>query len=108
MLSDLLFRLRSLVRGGKVEQELDEELRSHLEHETEKYIKAGVSQPEAVRRAHLALGGLDQVKERCRDVRGTRLIDDFSQDLRYAFRLLRRSPALRSVPWSRCPWVLAR
>ena len=93
MLSDLLFRLRAFVRGSKAERELDEELRSHLEHETEKYINAGVSQPEAVRRAHLALGGLEQVKERCRDVRGTRLIDDFSQDLRYAFRLLRRSPA---------------
>jgi len=93
MLSDLLFRLRALVRGSKVERELDEELRSHLEHEIEKYIKAGVSQPEAARRAHLALGGLEQVKERCRDVRGTRVIDDFSQDLRYAFRLLRRSPA---------------
>jgi predicted permease len=92
MLSDLLFRLRSLVRSRKVEQELDEELRSHLEHEIEKYTKAGVSQPEAVRRAHLALGGLEQVKEGCRDVRGTRLIDEFSQDLRYAFRLLRRSP----------------
>ena len=93
MLSDLVFRLRSLVRGGKVEQELDEELRSHLEHETEKYVKAGLPQSEAIRQAHLALGGLDQVKEGCRDVRGTRLIDDFVQDLRYAFRLLRRSPA---------------
>jgi putative ABC transport system permease protein len=75
-----------------VEQELDEELRSHLQHEIEKCIKAGMSQREAVRRAHLALGGLDQVKEHCRDARGTRWVDEFTQDLRYAFRLQRRSP----------------
>ena len=70
MLSDFLFRLRCLFRRNRVETELDEELRSHLEHETEKYVKSGLSLEEARRRARIALGGVDQVKEECREARG--------------------------------------
>lgn len=91
MLSDILFRLRALVRGRAVERELDEELRSHLEHEIDKHVRAGMSRFDAVRTAHLALGGLDQVKEQCRDVRGTQMIESLLQDVRYALRGLRRS-----------------
>jgi macrolide transport system ATP-binding/permease protein len=97
MLADILFRLRALIRHRAVEQELDEELRAHLEHETKKHVEAGMSAPEAVRRARLALGGLQQVKEQCRDVRGTRWIEEFAQDLRYAFRMLRRAPGFTTM-----------
>ena len=97
MLSDILFRLRALLRSRAVEQELDEELRSHLEHEIEKHVRAGLSRPDAVRSAHLALGGLDQVKEQCRDVRGTQLIERLLQDVGYALRGVRRNPVYSIV-----------
>jgi hypothetical protein len=96
-LSDILFRLRALVRGRAVERDLDEELRAHLEQEIDKYTRAGMSRHDAVRSAHLALGGLDQVKEQCRDVRGTRLIESLLQDVGYALRGVRRSPVYSIV-----------
>ena len=92
MFTDVWFRLRALIRRNDVEQELDEELQSHLEHETDKYVRAGLSRPEAARRAHLALGGLDQTKEDCRAARGTQWIEESAQDMRHGCRLLRRSP----------------
>ena len=92
MFNDLRFRLRALFRRREVERELDEELRSHLEHETEEYVRSGLARPEAARRAHLALGGLDQTKEDCRSARGTRWIEESVQDVLHGSRLLRRSP----------------
>ncbi len=97
MLTDLLFRVRALVRRGAVEAELDEELRDHLEHETRKYVEAGLSPSDAARRARLAMGGLDGVKEQCRDARGTRPLEDFVTDLRYGLRLLARSPGFAAA-----------
>jgi hypothetical protein len=66
MISDLLFRLRALFRRGAVEEELDAELRFHFECEVEKLTRSGLDRQEASRRARLALGGLDPVKEECR------------------------------------------
>ena len=70
MLTDLWFRVRALARRGALEEELDEELREHLAHETRKYVDAGLSPSAAARRARLAMGGLEGVKEQCRDARG--------------------------------------
>jgi predicted permease len=92
MFTDLLFRVRALLRFREVERELDEELQSHLEHEIDKYVQAGMTRGEAVRRAHLALGGVEQTKEDCRAARGTRWIEESAQDVRFGCRLLRRSP----------------
>ncbi len=77
MPSDLLYRLRALFRRKTVETELDEELRFHLEHQVEKHLRSGLPREEALRRARLAIGGTEQVKEDCRDARGTRWIEDF-------------------------------
>jgi hypothetical protein len=63
---DLLYRLRALVRRDSVERELDEELRWHLDHETDKLVSAGLSRDEASRQARLALGGMDAAKDDCR------------------------------------------
>jgi macrolide transport system ATP-binding/permease protein len=88
MWSDLIFRLRSLLRRTSVEKELDDELQLHLELQVEKYVKAGLAPDEARRRARIEFGGIERSREDCRDVRGTRLLEDLVQDCRYAFRTM--------------------
>ena len=92
MFSDLFFRIRSLFRRTAVENELDQELRFHLEHQVEKYVRAGLTREEAMRRTRLEFGGLGQVKEDCRESRGTTLLETTVQDVRYALRQLRKTP----------------
>lgn len=93
MLHDLLFRLRALMRHPAAENELDDELRFHLEQQIDKYIKSGMSQAEAVRRARLEFGGLDQIKNECREARGVSFVESLVQDLHYSARTLLHSPA---------------
>ena len=90
-------RLRSLFRRNRVESELDEELRFHLEHKIEQGIAEGLTPEEARYRALRAMGGLDQKKEEIRDTRGLHWLTDFVDDVRYAFRSLRRTPGLTAV-----------
>jgi predicted permease len=90
-------RLRSLFRRGIVEAELDEELHDHLERRTEEGIEDGLRREEALRAALLELGGIEQRKEECRDARGLRWLEEFAQDVRYGFRLLRKHPAFSCV-----------
>jgi putative ABC transport system permease protein len=97
MISDLLYRLRAIFRRSSVEQELDEELRFHLEHEVEELMRSGLTREEASRKARLSLGGVDQVKEECRDARGVSLFETTMQDLRYGMRGLRRNPGLAII-----------
>jgi putative ABC transport system permease protein len=82
-----------LLRRPAAENELDDELRFHLERQTDKYVRSGMSQAEAVRRARLEFGGLDQVKNECREARGVSFIESLAQDLHYAARTLVHSPA---------------
>jgi len=97
MLNDLLFRLRSLFRRDAVEAELDEELRFHFEQQVEKYVQSGSTREEARRQARLAFGGLDQVKEECRESRGVQFIETFLQDVRYSLRTLGKTPGFTAV-----------
>lgn len=97
MWSELLYRLRALLRGSAVEHELDDEIRFHLERETEKYVKAGLAPEEAARRARLSLGGIEQTKEQSRDARGTLVVENFIRNLRIGIRVLRKSPGFTAV-----------
>jgi macrolide transport system ATP-binding/permease protein len=91
VLNDLIYRLRALVRHQRVEDELQEELQYHLEREAEKYRERGSSSDTALRRARLAMGGPEQIRQQCREARGTRLIEELLQDLYFAVRQLRKN-----------------
>ena len=92
-LARLSARLRAIFRGSALDRELDEELQFHVDHLIAENLARGMT-PEAARReALLAMGGVVQRKEECRDTRGVRLVEDFVQDLRYGARTLRRAPA---------------
>jgi predicted permease len=84
----------------RAEQRLEKELHFHLEQHTADLIARGHSPAEARRLARIALGGPEQVKEECRDVRSTRWLADLSRDFRYALRNLRQRPGFAAVALS--------
>lgn len=75
-----------------MEDQLEKELLFHLEQHTEELIARGYTREVARRKARLALGGAERVKEECRDARGTRWLEDLLQDTRYALRMFRQKP----------------
>ena len=87
-----LHRLASLFRRRHLEADLDAELRSHLEMAVEGNLCQGMSPEQAHRQALLDLGGIEQPKEMYREQRGLPMIETTLQDLRFGFRILRRSP----------------
>lgn len=97
MLRDLRFRLRTLVRRDRAEDDLDEELRFHLERTVEQHVARGLSPREARRRARLAFGPIDAVKDDCRQSWGIRQLDVLHRDVASALRLMRKHPALSAI-----------
>src|SRR5688572_8813631 len=88
----IALRLRSLWRGADLDRQLDEELRYHVERQTEANIARGMSADEARTLALRAIGGVEQRKEQMRDARGISPIENLGRDLRLAFRQLRKQP----------------
>src|SRR5215475_14929634 len=91
MLNKLRLRLRALLFKSKMEEELDEEVRFHLEREIEENIVRGMTPEEARYAAIRNFGGVERVKEESRDERGIRLLEELWQDLRYGARMLRKN-----------------
>jgi predicted permease len=89
--------LGRLLRTRSLDRDLDRELRAHLDLLTDDLMRSGLSREEATRRARISLGGVEQIKEASRDARGTRFIQDWWQDTRYAFRALRRAPGFSAA-----------
>jgi hypothetical protein len=86
-------RLAATLFPWRREQEMADELESHLQMHVADYVRAGIPPDEARRRALIALGGLEAMKERCRDRRRIPFFDALRQDAVYALRTLRRTPA---------------
>jgi putative ABC transport system permease protein len=93
----LPLRFRSLLQIHNVEQELSDELRFHLERLIEEQVAKGMTPEDARYSALRALGGVEQIKEECRDMRRINYIENFLQDVRYGLRQLRRSPGFAAV-----------
>ena len=85
-------RLRSFFRPNQVDQDMREELREHLEQQINENIRRGMPADEARRSAALAMGGIAQIEQQCREARGGSILRDFVQDFRFGFRQLLRSP----------------
>ena len=88
---------RRLIRRDAIEHELDAELRYDVDRRVDDFIASGLSREDARRAAILEFGGLDQIKERCRDARGTRWLEDVLADVRYALRLLGKDRTFAAV-----------
>ena len=84
-------------RRKQMDEQLDRELRFHLDQCASDLIARGHAPDEARRKARLALGGPEQLKEECRDVRGTRWLEDLVKDFRHALRTLRQRPGFAAV-----------
>lgn len=87
-----MYRVHAVVRRGAVERDLHAELEFHLQREADKYVRAGMPRDQAERRARIALGGVQRIKDDDRDARGIGLLEIVVQDLRYAVRSLRLTP----------------
>jgi len=88
---------RRLAGRSRLEIELDAELRDHMARLAADHERAGLTPDEARRLARLSFGGADPIKEACRDVRGTRWLEDIVRDLRLAVRALSASRSFTTI-----------
>ena len=93
----LPLRLRSLFRKDKAELDLSDELQFHLQNQIDEYMAAGMDAQEARHAAFRSLGGVEQVKEECREARKMNLIENLVRDMRVGLRMLRRTPGFSVV-----------
>src|ERR1700687_234395 len=93
----LPLRLRSLFKNRQAERDLGDEIQFHLQSQIDEYVAKGMDTEEARYAALRSFGGLEQVKEECRQMRNVSFIENLVQDLRFGFRMLYRSPGFSVV-----------
>ena len=96
-LRGLTHRITRLFARSRVEHDLNEEIRYHLERDIERNVASGMTKSEARRQAQLGFGGVENIKEQVRDETGVRWLEDFMQDVRYGLRGLRRAPVFTAA-----------
>ena len=96
-LDSLRFRIAALFRRSHLNEDMDDELRSHIELRADDLERSGLPRPEAERRARIEFGGYQRFKEECHDAAGGTFLESVRQDLRLAFRMLRKSPGFTTV-----------
>src|SRR4029453_8701494 len=89
---------RRVLRRRTLERELDAELRDHIERQVAAGVRAGEAETDLRRRIRLTSGGLDQVKEACRDVRRPPALADVAADVRFAWRILAKDRGFTAAP----------
>src|SRR6266446_932347 len=89
--------LRAILRRTRLENEMDAELRFHIEAFAEDLVRSGVPRQEALRRALVEFGGFERAKEECRDARGVNHVEGLLQDLRYGLRTLRKNAGFTAL-----------
>ena len=89
--------LNATLERSHMENEMDAELRFHIESYAEDIVRSGVARQEAMRRARLEFGGIDRTKEECREARGVNFLNSLLQDLRHSFRMLHKNPGFTLI-----------
>src|SRR6058998_4244808 len=93
----LELRLRALFQKRKLDAEMDDEMRSHIEMQTQENLDAGMNPAEARYAALRQFGRVESIKETCREQRGVSWIENLGQDIRYGARMLRKNLGFTAV-----------
>src|SRR5882724_4992119 len=90
-------QLRALLQKRKLDAEMDDEMRSHIEMQTQENIESGMNPEEARYAALREFGWVESIKETCREQRGVSWLENLARDVRYGARMLRKNPGFTAV-----------